>query len=65
MPHAYTVDILPEFRRREEFNRLPDYKTLPPDHSLRQAVDASLDKFVNRVLGIVIGHTETDRTGGE
>jgi len=65
MPRAYAVDILPEFRRREEFNRLPDYTTLPPDHSLCKTVDASLDKFVNRVLGIVIGHTETDRTGGE
>jgi len=65
MPRAYTIDILPEFRRREEFNRLPNYRTLAPDHSLCQTVDASLNGFVKRVLGIVIGDTETDRAIGE
>jgi len=55
MPRAYTIDILPEFRDRKEFNRLPNYDALPLDDSLRRTVDASMNESVNKVLGIILG----------
>jgi len=65
MPRAHTIDILPEFRDRNEFNRLPNYDTLPLGDSLRRTVDASMNESVNKVLGIILGDAQIDRTGSE
>ena len=65
MPRAYTIDIFPEFRDRKDFNRHPNYDTLRLGDGLRQTVDASMNKSVNKVLGIMLGDAQIDRTGGE
>jgi len=65
MPRAYSIDILPEFRDRNEFNRLPNYDTLPLGGSLRRTVDASMNKSVNKVLRVILGDAQIDRTGSE
>lgn len=54
MPHAYCIDILPQFSDRKIFNNLPNYSILPIDNTHRELIDKSLSEFVNEIDKITL-----------